>query len=263
MVTRTVPVKVLNILREEVGYHCPADKNGEICGSPYLTWHHFDPPWKQEKHHRPEGMIALCREHADKADNKSYTDDQLRLLKSTGSGRGLEVSGRFDWMRREMVALVGGNAYFGVDLLICMGTDPVVWFSTNGNGERMINFKMPTQPGVPQRAAMIDNFWRVDPKDASVFVCPPSGRTLKVVYANGDYFKCEFDDIEDANALKKALPKLPYINSYAFQFPFTLVRLDQEAAGTSLKLRSSSMNTGMMDIADCVMKESTIMITVK
>ncbi|WP_133202535.1 MULTISPECIES: hypothetical protein [Arthrobacter] len=114
---------VLNILREEVGYHCPADKDGDICGSPYLTWHHFDPPWRVEKHHRPEGMIALCREHADKADNRSYTDDQLRTLKKEGKGRGKSVSGRFDWMRQEMIAVVGGNAFLDApeDIIVQKG----------------------------------------------------------------------------------------------------------------------------------------------
>ncbi|WP_284752169.1 hypothetical protein [Arthrobacter sp. efr-133-R2A-120] len=123
MVTRTVPPKVLNILREEVGYHRPADKDGDICGSPYLTWHHFDPPWRVKKHHRPEGMIALCREHADKADNRSYTDDQLRTLKKEGKGRGKSVSGRFDWMRQEMIAVVGGNAFLDApeDIIVQKG----------------------------------------------------------------------------------------------------------------------------------------------
>jgi hypothetical protein len=88
---------VKTVLRQEVGFCCPV----QDCGSPYLTWHHFDPPWRVKHHHRPEGMIAVCREHADKADHGSFTDDQLRELKREGRSRASQVRGRFDWMRQD------------------------------------------------------------------------------------------------------------------------------------------------------------------
>jgi hypothetical protein len=71
--SRTPPIQVTREIRSEVGFSCPIDR----CGNPYLTWHHFDPPWSIEQHHRPEGMVALCREHADKADAGAFTDDQV------------------------------------------------------------------------------------------------------------------------------------------------------------------------------------------
>jgi hypothetical protein len=92
---------VKTALRQEVGFCCPV----QDCGSPYLTWHHFDPPWRVEHHHRPEGMIALCRAHADKADHESFTDDQLRELKRVGRLRAAEVRGRFDWMRQDLLSV--------------------------------------------------------------------------------------------------------------------------------------------------------------
>src|SRR3984885_9748514 len=92
---RKPPRNTLKALRAEVGFLCPV----KDCGRPYLTWHHFDPPWRVKKHHQPEGMIALCREHADQADNGAFTDHQLRELKITGKGRAHEVRGRFNWMR--------------------------------------------------------------------------------------------------------------------------------------------------------------------
>jgi hypothetical protein len=58
-----IPEHVKEKLRTEVGYGCP------ICRSPFLTWHHFDPPYRVRPHNDPEGMIALCREHSDEADN--------------------------------------------------------------------------------------------------------------------------------------------------------------------------------------------------
>src|SRR5215207_2549038 len=101
--TRTPPVKVIRQLRQEVGFCCPV----EGCGNPYLTWHHFDPPWRVEEHHRPEGMIALCAEHASKADHGAFTDDQLRELKRIGRSRATEARARFDWIRRRVLGIVG------------------------------------------------------------------------------------------------------------------------------------------------------------
>ena len=37
---RTPPKKVIQTLRQEVGFGCPIPN----CGNPYLEWHHFDPP---------------------------------------------------------------------------------------------------------------------------------------------------------------------------------------------------------------------------
>jgi hypothetical protein len=79
-------------LRREVGFTCPV----EGCGNPYLTWHHFDPPWRVEHHHRPEGMIALCLEHAAQADNDAFTHDQLRALKHAGGTGRSTVGARFN-----------------------------------------------------------------------------------------------------------------------------------------------------------------------
>jgi hypothetical protein len=55
--SRTPPIAVRRKLRQEVGFACPVPD----CGSPYLTWHHFDPPWHVTPQHEPAGMIALCK----------------------------------------------------------------------------------------------------------------------------------------------------------------------------------------------------------
>lgn len=50
------------MLRREVNFGCPVRHvDGTGCGSPILTFHHFDPPWATCFAHHPEGMIALCR----------------------------------------------------------------------------------------------------------------------------------------------------------------------------------------------------------
>lgn len=70
---RNPPKSVLAELRKEVGFGCPV----EGCGNPYLTWHHFDPPWSERHHHEPQGIIALCPEHHNAADANCGVGFQL------------------------------------------------------------------------------------------------------------------------------------------------------------------------------------------
>jgi len=74
-VNRTPPAAVRRELRREVGFGCPIPD----CGIPYLTWHHFDPEWRVEEHHRPEGMIALCLTHAGLADECAARGRTIRI----------------------------------------------------------------------------------------------------------------------------------------------------------------------------------------
>ncbi|WP_290437550.1 HNH endonuclease signature motif containing protein [Aeromonas caviae] len=69
----SIPKKVKEILREEVGFGCPV----KDCGNPYLEYHHFDPPIHIGPHNDPKGMIALCAQHHKKADGNAYTVEQL------------------------------------------------------------------------------------------------------------------------------------------------------------------------------------------
>lgn len=78
MAKRTsIPKRVKEILREEVGFGCPV----RDCGNPYLEYHHFDPPVHIKPHNEPNGMIALCAQHHKKADGHAYTDEQLHAFK--------------------------------------------------------------------------------------------------------------------------------------------------------------------------------------
>ncbi|MBT8159607.1 MULTISPECIES: hypothetical protein [Arthrobacter] len=124
----------------------------------------------------------------------------------------------------------------------------------------MVNFRIPSLPGEPLRAALVDNFWTVDPKGAASFECPPNGRKLFVSYANGDYFRCEFDVIEDRDQLAKKLPKLKHVSSYPFGFPFTMVKIEQELSGIYPKFSQEYMDTGKITIGDTVMNASVIRI---
>lgn len=209
MPSRSIPRHVKEALRAELGFRCPAKTGpGDSCGSPYLTFHHFDPPWRDENHHRPEGMIALCREHADKADNGAYTDAQLREFKRQGVDRSTKVAGRFDWMRRQLLAVVGGNAYFEVPTIIEVEEKPAVWFERSAEGDLLLNFDMPTRSG-SSRASMINNTWEVVPEEGASIICPSGGRSLQVAFADGDSLNVEFKSLSDRAALDACAHRAP------------------------------------------------------
>jgi hypothetical protein len=221
-------------LRQEVGFCCPVTG----CGSPYLTWHHFDPPWRVEHHHRPEGMIALCRAHADKADNGSFSDDQLRQLKREGKSRALEVRGRFDWMRQDLLAVVGGSFYYKTRTIFEIGNVPCIWFDRDENDYLLLNFRMPSIVGRP-RARIDQNFWSVAPAVEEV-VCPPSGKLVEVRYHNGDQFRAEFCQIASPDELDARYPEATTRRwSDRIRYPLCVAELWETAAGTSIEFGPS------------------------
>lgn len=228
--TRKPPAKVRKQLRQEVGFRCPV----EGCGNPYLTWHHFDPPWHVENHHRPEGMIALCLDHAAKADGGAFTDDQLRTLKKNGRQRAEEVRGQFDWMRRDLLAVVGGCFYYEQPIIFQVGDKPCIWFNRDAEGYLLLNFQMPSISSEP-RAQIEDNGWVVPPIVADV-VCPPRGRLLEIRYPNDDKLKIEFFSIESQDALAGRYPDAN-VKSWAFNlsFPSTGVEISEKVSGTTIE----------------------------
>jgi hypothetical protein len=101
-VTRTPPANVIEQLREEVDFGCP------ICRSPLLTFHHFDPTWAVENHHRPAGMIALCKPHHDTADRGDFSRGELLAWKTSTAARG-PVKTQYPFSKRAFLTRLGGN----------------------------------------------------------------------------------------------------------------------------------------------------------
>ncbi len=67
-----IPDHVKEELRAEVGYGCP------VCRSPFLTWHHFDPPYNVRPHNDPKGVDRPCGEHHGEADNDNWPPERLQ-----------------------------------------------------------------------------------------------------------------------------------------------------------------------------------------
>jgi hypothetical protein len=261
---RTPPISVRRLLAEEVGFGCPV----EGCGSPYLTWHHFDPAWAVKEHHDPAGMVALCRDHHPEADRGAFTTEQLRTFKKIGRDRSKSLGARFNWMREELLAVVGGNFYYETPIPIRVEDTPVVWFNRDDSGRVLVNLHMLTTSNEP-RLVMQDNFWITEGSTEREITCPPSGNMVSTKYPNGDQLKVEFrehDSLEDFDR-RYSQPRLPAdakkrlatagahydpptshaetIESFGISFPLTTVEITMDIAGTGLSFgpQRTSINT--------------------
>lgn len=236
------------ILGSEVGFVCPVAN----CSSPYLEWHHFDPPWREQNHHNPEGMIALCREHHIQADHGAYTKDQLRRLKKHGVAKSKALAGEFQYRREAFVAIVGGNYYFNINVIIQVLDFPVIWFTRSKEGEQLLNLRLPTISG-EKRLAIENNFW-VEFGSPTEFECPPGGKKLRAKYSNGDEIAVKFSLVANMTQATKLAPglfdgreidlsahgmgihRIPPMAQGILNIPFTAVEVSLNVDGTPFQL---------------------------
>jgi hypothetical protein len=242
-VNRTPPAKIRKELRAEVGFGCPVDN----CGNPYLEWHHFDPPWSEREHHDPAGMVALCAEHHKRADAGAFSTEQLRGFKEVKAPL---VAGRVDWMRNDLLVVVGGNFYYETPIAVQFRDQPVVWLNRDEDGYLLLNLAMLTTAEDP-RATMQDNFWVAlgTPTDLE---SPPSGKRLKVVYDNQDRLGVEFfsfDSIDDVNGRYPGA----HASTWGISFPITAVEVQMKVGGTEIEFGARSTTLGGMQMTNCFM----------
>ena len=228
-ITREVPADIRRLLRAEVGFGCSVPQ----CRSPFLQYHHFDPEWHVEHHHRPEGIIPLCATHHAQA--SAFTVDQLRQMKINAHEH--PASGRFQWLRNELVGVVGGNLYHETPVLVQFAGQPMVWFNRDEHGNALLNVRMLTTVGKEQERIRIqdnDFILRGSPSD---FECPPSGRILRARYENGDYMRIEF---RQANTAAAAANRYKHIGAHGFQlieghWPMTFVEVTMQVGGSKVR----------------------------
>lgn len=221
---RTPPVPVRRALRQEVGFGCPV----QDCGNPYLSWHHFDPPWSEREHHDPPGMIALCAEHHSKADAGAFDKEQLRQLKRDPFAKGRAVKGRFDWLRNELLLVVGGMFYLRTPIAVQVGGRPIVSTTRDSDGHALLNVNMLSTSGRP-RMVMVESYWlsHGEPDDLE---CPPNGRLVAASYPGGDLLRVEFFKLADAAAVRERYPDA----SWPLPVPINAVEIRMRVGGTEI-----------------------------
>lgn len=233
--SRTPPVGVRKRLRQEVGFGCPVDS----CGSPYLEWHHFDPPWEIEKHHDPARMIALCSEHHAKAD--AWTKHDLREMKSKASADRDAVRGRFEWMADEVLTVMGGSIFVGTRTPIKLDDRTVFGYERDHRGRLQLSL------AIGQLSAKGDLKTRVDKNDfiigdeADDVECPPNGKLLKIRWSNGDRLSVEFKRWTNRELFQKypQLWRVPDQYRAFLVLPLLTCDVQFELAGTPWKITPS------------------------
>jgi hypothetical protein len=242
--SRNPPEEVKKILRAEVGFGCPVPN----CGSPYLEWHHFAPPYREEEHHRPEGMIALCREHHIQADNGAFTNEQIRTFKSEGKQNSALVKGRFNWMRNKLLAVVGGNFYFETPIIFQYKSDPIIWFERDQEGYLLLNVRMLSTTDEP-RACIRNNDW-INSGGEEDIQCPPSAKKLRISYQNGDLVDIEFFELSTIADAQKKYPEAN-ITSWGIDFPVTAVEVINRVEGTNIEFNATETKLNSFVMKSC------------
>ncbi len=212
LVNRTPSRSIIQFLRREVNFGCPV----QGCGIPYLTWHHFDPPWNIKNHHNPEGMVAICVQHAAFADGGRWTTDQLRVMKQRPYVTDGKVSQIYDYLRKSVVCLAGNVAYNVRNILEIDG-ERVVGFEKDANGYHMLNILIRDSIG-SVILKMENNCWTVYTDELFDFSCSARGKTLSIISKDKvTEFTMRFDDYPSVE-FGKLLYKMGFKSDHIFNF---------------------------------------------
>lgn len=224
---RTPPIEIRRALRREIGFGCPMPD----CGSPYLQWHHFDPPWRVCEHHDPNGMIALCSEHHSKADAGAFTVEQLREFKIRGAANREEIRGRFDWLRNKLLLVVGSCFFYETLIILEFRGSPVIWLRRDEAGYLSLNLRMLTT-SKQSRLVLEDNDW-IEKGTPLDFECPPSGKLIHAKYSNEDEIRIEFFELPSLAEAQRRYPSAQ-VEYWGIPFPITAVEVLKRVGGTSI-----------------------------
>jgi hypothetical protein len=197
----------------------------------FLEYHHFDPPWHVEKHNRPEGIIPLCPTHHGQAE--AFTVEQLRDFKNLAHQK--PASGRFEWLRQDLVGAVGGCLYHETPVLVQYHSQPVIWFNRDELGNALLNVRMLSTSNEPRMQILDSDF--VVTGDPVNFETPPSGRLLRVRYESGDYLRIEFRSIKSLDAATKRFPHIrsDWLAELIEKWPSTFVLISMQVGGTPFR----------------------------
>jgi hypothetical protein len=197
IVGRFPPVSVREQLRKEVNLGCPV----QGCGSPYLEYHHFDPPWKEKHHHNPEGMIALCKGHHPEADKGAWTKEQLKAMKKDPYVEN-EVVGKFNWLRQDII-IMAGVIVQNPQVILKIDGENVVWMEKDLDGYYRLNMNVRDSEG-NLVLRILNNDWVAYNESIVDIICPPSGKELSVTSRDHTtMLAIRFDDVSIADFCKR------------------------------------------------------------
>jgi hypothetical protein len=188
-ISRHPPADVVRYLRKEVNYSCP------ICGLPFLSWHHFDPPFHVRAHHDLAGMIALCPGHHKMADSGVYTVAQLRELKREGMSKN-RVAFRWPWIPENIAFIFGGSILFGARPALTIDGSTILGarrgrLAESSDFDVLFDLNLKTREGKPI-ARMEENLFEALTPDLEDFVFTPGTNVFGIEHTSGTKLKLEF-----------------------------------------------------------------------
>ncbi len=199
----------------------------------YLEYHHFDPPIHIKPHNDPKGMIALCAQHHKKADGNAYTVEQLHDFKMNRV-HSKQVRGNLDWLRRDLLSIVGGNLYYETPIPVQIDGHNLVSFSRDASGFQRLSISM-LSLRAEERLIIDENSWENigNPVDLR---SPPQGKELEIHYSNGDHLYLRFSEVEDKEQLQSMFG-ISYNSD--FNFPITAVEINFAIGETNIDFSAS------------------------
>jgi hypothetical protein len=132
----------------------------EDCGSPFLTYHHFDPPYREGRVDVQRGITPLCHTHHDQAAGGRWTKEQLHRLKQFPYLAGKYPVAKLGWLRGAIVFRAGSNEFVIPSVLLTMAGRQIIWANRSANGDMLLNIELFDKNGAPL-FIMHDNDWKL------------------------------------------------------------------------------------------------------
>ena len=166
-------------LRKEVNYVCPArDVNGP-CSSLFLTWHHFDPSFKNCREHNPNGIIALCPTHASRADAGEYSVEELKYWKNNPNVTDItQIRKNVGFLHRNDLIVNLANSFLKENRANIKCGDSYINIHKDQNGLILFNMKI-KDIGNQDLFYMRNNVFQPATQDI-VIECKPKSINLKI-----------------------------------------------------------------------------------
>jgi hypothetical protein len=148
-----------------------------------------------------------------------------------------EVQGRFQWMREDVLAVIGGNFFYETPHMVVFRGEPMIWFERDEDMRLLLNLRGLTASGLP-RTRLENNDWfiRGDPVEVE---SPPNGARLRVRYENGDDVSIRFREWLVSNELGRIFPRALALGSI-LNFPLVTAEIVVEVGGTNIKFGPTS-----------------------
>ncbi len=114
----------------------------------------------------------------------------------------------------------------------------VVWFRRDDEGYLRLNLRLLSL--APERRAMIgDNIWS-DIGEPVDLRSPPSGKSLEIKYANGDWLSVKFVELQSGDEAYEKYNSSAVRDSKEIRFPIIAVEINLTLASTGITLSAAS-----------------------